>query len=279
MLSFQTEEISEHITRIYAFNTESMYFVKGDKKGVLIDTGSGFGHLRPVVDSLTDLPYFVLLTHGHTDHAMGAREFSDLDIYMDHADDEVFAYHGDRDFRWRQMEMSEVYKDLTEDDYVPTPDSDTFLDLKEGDTFDLGGIHIDVYDCPGHTRGCKVLLIREERILILGDACNGLTFLFDRFSTGVATYKKSLEILKDKTDGLYDEIYLFHTGGEPYKDMITSAIEVCEDILLQRNVANQPFDFNGQKGKLAKAFSFEKGRLDGGHANIVYSDETLNRVD
>ena len=53
-LTFQTEKISERVTRIFAFNTELMYLVEGTERAALLDTGSGFGSLRACGDALTD---------------------------------------------------------------------------------------------------------------------------------------------------------------------------------------------------------------------------------
>ncbi len=65
-----------------------------------------------------------------------------------------------------------------EEDYIPVVPADSFQDLKEGDVFDLGGISVEIYACPGHTKGSLCMLVREERTLITGDACNTFTFLF-----------------------------------------------------------------------------------------------------
>lgn len=273
-MNFKTEKISSRVTRIYAFNTELMYLVEGEEKAALIDTGSGFGSLRSCVEKLTNKPLIVLLTHGHTDHAMGAAEFDT--VYMNRKDDWVFGSHGKEDFRRFSMTMCPDYEKFTDADYIPTADCRTFLDLNDGDVFDLGGTSIEILGCPGHTRGSVTMLLREERMLLLGDACNGLTFLFDDFSTGVRPYMESLKRLKSLTDGRYDTVLLSHTGGEPCIDMIDGVIGVCEDIL-SGNVDDQPFELMGQKAKLAKAFSFEKGRLDGGSGNIVYSEATKER--
>ena len=44
------------------------------------------------METLTDKPCIVLLTHGHVDHAMGAPEF-DTEIYMNPADNAVHDEH------------------------------------------------------------------------------------------------------------------------------------------------------------------------------------------
>lgn len=273
-MNFTVERINDALTRITAFNTECMYLVEGTERAALLDSGSGFCSLRAVVERLTKKPVLVLLTHGHTDHAMGAGEFSD--VYMNPLDRDVFRVHGARAFRWKSMAMSPAYPDLTEADYIPTANADTFHPLQAGDVFDLGGQQIEMFACPGHTKGSVCMRLKEQRLLLLGDACNGLTFLFDAFATGVRTYRESLLRLKADTDGSYDGVLLSHTGGEPYRDMIASNIAVCDDIL-SGNTDDQPFTFMGQSALLAKAFSFERGRLDGGHGNIVYSEETKRR--
>lgn len=275
MLEFRTEYVTERITRIHAFNTEQMYLVEGDERAALIDTGSGFGDLRACVARLTRKPLLVLLTHGHTDHAMGAGQFQK--VYMNPADRAVFDVHGTPSFRWNSMTMSPERDAIGEKDYIPTADPTTFAPLMDGDVFDLGGVTLKLFACPGHTLGSMTVLIPEERLLLLGDACNGLTFLFDEFSTGVRTYRSSLTRLKNLTDGLYDGILISHDGGEPCVDMISGNLRNCDDILAGRT-DDQPFVWSGKTYKLAKAFAFGKGRLDGGVGDIVFSDDTKERA-
>ncbi len=273
MVTFKTEKISPCVTRIFGINTELMYLVEGAQKAALIDTGSGFGSLRKAVEQLTKKPVIVLLTHGHTDHAMGAGEFDE--VYMNRADNYIFGPHGDRAFRWEGMEMSSDYSLLQEKDYVDTADAAAFHDMKGGDSFDLGDIHIDIFDCPGHTCGSVVMLIREERMLLTGDACNSFTFVFEEYSLPIGEYEENLKKMKSETDGKYERILLSHGDGNGPIDIIAGVIQVCEDIK-SGNVDDVPFEFRGTSGYIAKEMKIpEMLRADGGHGNVVYNKERI----
>lgn len=273
MVNFRTEKVSERVTRIYAICTELMYLVEGEKKAALIDTGSGFGSLKAVVEQLTDKPVIVLLTHGHTDHAMGAGEFDT--VYMNRKDDYIYGPHGEKAFRLEGLEMSEDREQVRDADYIPTVSSDNFIDLKGGDIFDLGGVTIEIYDCAGHTRGSVVMLIREERMLLLGDACNNFTFLFEDYSLSVSEYADNLKKLKQETDGKYDMVLASHGNGQLPVDIIEGNIGVCEDIKAGKADAI-PFCFRGKSGLIAKAATGPGGgRADGGSGNIVYNKDRV----
>ena len=135
--------------------------------------------------------------------------------------------------------------------------------------FELGGEAVECFSCPGHTAGSTVFLIRNERMLLLGDACNDQTFLFDDFSATVTQYRKALMSLDRMTAGKYDRVLLSHGDGEGVPDMIRRVIDVCGDILEGRS-DKQPFTFLGDRALLAKACDPDGHRLDGGRGNIVY---------
>ena len=273
MVKFHSEKVSEHITRIYGLTEEQMCLVRGSQKAALIDTGSGAGSLRSYVETLTDKPVTVLLTHGHVDHAMGAPEFDT--VYMSREDDYIYSQHCELEARKGYLSQSPDFDKIVEEDYIPVASADSFHDLREGDVFDLGGISVEVYSCPGHTKGSLCMLIREERTLITGDACNTFTFLFDTYSTGLSTYEKNLTALKEKTAGKYDRILLSHGPGREYPvELIDEVLEVCEDIK-SGNVDDLPFEFMGRKAFIAKAMEMGGGRLDGKLGNIVYDKERI----
>lgn len=269
MVKFHSEKISGHVTRIYGLAGEQMYLVEGTQKAALIDTGSGAGSLRRFVETLTDKPLVVLLTHGHVDHAMGAPEFDT--VYMSYEDKYIYEQHCDMEVRKGYLSQAPAFAMVEEEDYIPVKSADSFLDLKDGDVFALGGISIEIFACPGHTEGSVCMLLREERALLTGDACNTFVFLFDDYSTGVATYEKNLRDLKARTEGKYERIYLSHGPGMEYPPvLLDEVIEVCGDIRNGR-VDDMPFEFMGRKACVAKAAKTGGGRLDGKFGNIVYN--------
>ncbi len=57
----------------------------------------------------------------------------------------------------------EAAAEIAAEEYVPARPDQKFEALEDGMVFDLGGIHIDVCEFPGHTKGCMIFLVREEK--------------------------------------------------------------------------------------------------------------------
>ena len=47
-----------------------------------------------------------------------------------------------------------------------------FEPIRGGEVIDLGGLHLEVIELPGHTPGGILLLLKEDRILFTGDSIN-----------------------------------------------------------------------------------------------------------
>lgn len=272
MLQFRTEKLTDRVTRIYGFCGELMYLVEGSRKAALLDTGTGIKSLKACVEKLTDKPVMVLLTHGHVDHAMGAPEFTE--VYMNHKDDSIYNDHCSLEFRKEGLAGTPLEQEVEPDDFIPEAPCGDFRDLSGGDVFDLGDTTIEVYDCPGHTLGSVVMLIPEERSVLLGDACNYFTFLFDYYSTTITEYEESLKKLSRKLEGKFDTVYLSHGDGNGHKEILEDVIAVCEDIKAG-NTDDVPFSFMGKRGLIARAVTPQMGRKDGGRGNIVYNRERI----
>ena len=136
---FQTEVLTERIMRIRMPGNVMTYLVKGDARAVLIDTGCGLGAFRSFVEEMLEgLPYEVVLTHGHVDHAGGASEFArvflhekDFALAVEHTSKEI------RDLYLRSSSPEYLSETFTMD--LVDPMKEGYLPLSYGQTFDLGG--------------------------------------------------------------------------------------------------------------------------------------------
>ena len=277
---YQTEPLFPGLTRIWDVAHTAMYLVEGSEKALLIDTGVGLKGLRAVVDGLTQKPLTVLITHGHVDHAMGVGEFTDVPVHISPLDAAVYTAHSPLAGRKGYAEgTSQPWQEpisIPEDHFLPIPPFDTLLPLAPGDRFDLGGVTVEVTEGMGHTPGSVTMLIPEWRVLLLGDACNSFTFLFESWCSPVADYREMLLRLKKATDGRYDRTLFSHGTGEGAPDMIDRVIAVCDDILAGRDDRIPHPGINGEDARLAKAINFEEfRRADGGEGNVLYDPVKL----
>ena len=69
--------------------------------------------------------------------------------------------------------------------------------MKEGDTFDLGGATLKVYETPGHTQGGISLLYEEKNLLFIGDATGFFVWLFSDETTDLDTYMAAVQKMYD----------------------------------------------------------------------------------
>lgn len=270
MKFYDTEKINESVTVIKSLTGELLYLIEGRKQAVLIDACAGVGHLRELAERLTDKPITVLLTHGHVDHAPGAAEFDE--VYMNRKDLDLYKRLCRMDERkgYLKAGMGSCFEELNEADFVPEEPEKKFHDLRDGDVFDLGGASIEAIAFPGHTKGCMVFLAREMRILILGDACNNATFLFDDEASTVEEYQASVRAVMKKTEGRYDHVYLSHHVMETGADILQEMTDVCENIK-KGEADDLPFEFMGTRAYIAKKCNERFEHADGKSANLIYN--------
>lgn len=198
---YTVQLVAEDVWAIDEFGADIIYLVKGEKSAAVIDTGSGFGNLKKVIETLTDLPYVVLNTHGHLDHVGGNHEFGK-------------AYLSEKDFKMADTEKLRsgwkhyVEKTKKEPGFYGTeyiiegrePGDFQMLPLSEHQIFDLGGRSLEVLFTPGHTPGSVVFLDRKNKFLFAGDSVVSTPILiFDTYSSTVKEYAEGLKKL-DKED-------------------------------------------------------------------------------
>lgn len=276
---YSHEPVSERVEAIYSLTGEILYLVKGSEKALLVDTSVGVQGLRELVNSLTELPLTVWITHGHVDHAMGAFFFRDVELFMNHADDAVLAVQSASEVRRGYLAGSvrENPERWAGAELCPALPANSFRPLCDGEILDLGGIHAEAYSLPGHTPGTMVVLIPEERILITGDAANSAVFLFDDFTSTVETYRENLMSAADRLRGRYDRCFQMHGWMEASGDLLQNLVRLCDQILAG-DTDDVPFSFMGTTAFMAKAMSSYFRRLDGGEGNIIYNKEKVRNI-
>jgi glyoxylase-like metal-dependent hydrolase (beta-lactamase superfamily II) len=229
MIFFERKKLSEHVTSITDITGVHSFLIEGQQTAALIDTGTGAGNLKEYIKGLTKLPVTVILTHGHCDHAGGAALF-----------DEVWLHKADWNLAGRHasMEMKKGYinfcggkkaAEMEERDFMPER-TKGYLNLQDGQLFELGGITLEIICVPGHTQGMCCVLNREERSILFGDACNPSVFMWDEEATSISEYQKSLLHLQTY-EQKYDTVFLSHGDEVASKELLESVLMVTKDIL------------------------------------------------
>lgn len=270
MVRFESEKISPAITRIKDGSDVCEYLIEGSERAALIDTGYGIGDLKGFVETLTEKPYDVFITHGHVDHAAGASQFPE--VRMNLADMDVEKEHCTVEFR-KEMVKSHTKLNVEDADFVPQR-TESFTDLQDGEVFDLGGLTLRWIHVPGHTKGMMVALVEEERTVFFGDACGVGVLLALPESGTVEGYLKSLKKLKGFEDK-YDTVLRQHGTYCSTKRVLDDNIENCE-LILAGTDDKVPAEVMGKACYRARKFDPATGaRLDGHEGNILYDPERI----
>ena len=189
MMSFKNREVFPGVYHIQDCMGVCMTLVAGSKYALLADAGYGLESVSETVKELTDLPCRLILTHGHHDHALGAMWFDDVILHPD--DRSVYALYTSK--AQRQIVLSQAAEKGLE------PDESVYLDrtmpdpeAPQTDMMELGGLHVQLLHCPGHTPGSLMLYIPEYRLLLPGDNWNPTAWLFFPEALGVREYLRNM---------------------------------------------------------------------------------------
>jgi glyoxylase-like metal-dependent hydrolase (beta-lactamase superfamily II) len=222
---FTSERLSDRVWRLKDAYGVAMYLVEGDERACLIDTGYGIKGLRDFVGTLTGKPVFVLLTHGHVDHAFGAAEFDE--VHMSHRDLPEFAAQSDAAWRANFIKVAFSKKGSFE---MNDPFAGEFVDVADGEEFDLGGLTVRCHAVPGHTPGCLVPVLVGERIAIFGDAAGPGTLVTEEYAATLGEYLAALRRLKEH-EADWDRVLRFHGTCESPKSLLDDMIDICQEVL------------------------------------------------
>ena len=168
--------IKENISLVHPVYTNdplNIYLLLGTHSALLLDTGCGLSPLKPIVDDLIgNRKLIVFNTHYHWDHPLGNNEF-----------EEVFIHEMEVEFISKPYDVS-YFKDspniivniYAERDFL-IPPAKSIKSLRNGEKFDLGGIHIEVIHSPGHSPGSICILTSNNELFTSDVAYYGDQFL------------------------------------------------------------------------------------------------------
>lgn len=206
---FKNDELT--ITKLEAnmwvvetFDNTCMYIIEGDKKSMLIDTGTRAAKLDEVVKKITAKPLEVVLTHAHPDHAGNIHFFPEIWL---HAADTVL--------------LQKTYKGKVRF-------------MHDGQIFDLGGTKIEVVHGPAHTPGSVMLIDRDNGNCYSGDAVgSGQVWLQLKPSSPMKTYIETCKKLEKLMDNGISKVYCGHyphVKGALDKSYVTAMRLLAEEI-------------------------------------------------
>lgn len=201
-------KINERFYRIRNYMV-NLNLIIGDKKALLIDTGFGQSSILAFIQKHVDLQGKELLianTHTHVDHCRGNFAFDTIYVHPQNvlADGSLEGYHAyperdpKQDFKQRyniEIEGTFPARSFEHIRYVP---------ILEGASFDLGGVHIQVVETPGHTVSDLGFYWQEEKFLIVGDSFDTLIWTyFDNAGTQNQYLATVDKVLKMEVEAIY----------------------------------------------------------------------------
>jgi glyoxylase-like metal-dependent hydrolase (beta-lactamase superfamily II) len=136
------------------------YLILGNDRAILFDSGPGVRDIKPVVESLTELPVTVTQSHLHFDHVGNHTRFDsiamiDLPYLRERANNGKLALNDPE-----HLGYIEGFK---------PPELNITEWWQPGESIELGGRSLKVIHAPGHTKDSMILLDTASGQLFSGD--------------------------------------------------------------------------------------------------------------
>lgn len=169
-------------------------------KGAVVDPGGDLPMVYAAIEQASIEIEMVLLTHGHIDHAAGARDCADalgVNVIGPHKDDEPLLAQLSS-----QAEMFGLppVKSVKPDQW-----------LEEGDVVGVGDLILEVLHTPGHAPGHIAFFNRQAGIVQSGDVLfNGS---IGRTDLPGGNQQQLLDTIRDKVLPLGDDVYFIPGHG------------------------------------------------------------------
>ena len=147
------------------------YLVRGRDRALLIDTGTGIGDIRAVVESLVDTPVLVINSHGHWDHIGGDWRFEPVWIHVAEADlPPAGVPNAGMRGRLAPEHLNRPLPRGVDPETFAIPPAAVGRTLMGGEVVDLGDRSFGVVLTPGHSPGGISLVEERTGVAIVGDA-------------------------------------------------------------------------------------------------------------
>jgi hydroxyacylglutathione hydrolase len=199
------------------------YLLLGDERAILFDTGPGVQNIKPIVETLTQLPVTVISSHPHYDHIGNNNLFKQV--------------------AWLNVEpiTREVEKGFFQPSFIrgfTTRIIPAFAITEwwqPNQQIDIGNRVLNVYSIPGHEAASVAIHEPERKPLFTGDFIYPGWLVAFAPTSNISDYLASARLLKEKING--DEtLYGAHSVPEhPSPSLPTTALYDLEKTLVSIN--------------------------------------------
>lgn len=216
----------------YHYEHVKSYLIEGEDRALLLDTGTGAGDMRALVDELSGKPVVLVSSHAHLDHIGCNAQFGERWIHEAEAEDPRLL-DGVPNDRYRKLFAPEgLTAPLPETFDVETaalPPAPPTHVMRDGHRFDVGGRVLEVLHLPGHSAGGVALFDAGNRALFSTDvAYAGVLYVFDPKELPV--YAASLRRLADLAPDL-DAVYPAHDASPIAPDILPKMGEAVAEVI------------------------------------------------
>ncbi len=228
------ENLNQIDPRYYTLYS-NIYLINGNKKSLLIDTGSGLFSLKPIIQNLIeDKPLIIINTHAHFDHIGSNYEF-----------DEVFIHKNELDIISKPMDISflksspnKIVSLYERSNFIISPTKNPKV-LKDTTTFDLGNLKVKILNCPGHSEGSISLYTNRGELFTGDNAHYGAMYL--PIKKELPSFIKMIRSLVDLCiKENIDQIFPSHEDYNLDRKFLSNLIDCLNKI--DSNLANKKFD-------------------------------------